>query len=692
MVNGDVTLTGAILNITGSYAALPFQSFILLDNQGTNPITGTFLGLNEGSTFVANSQSFQISYLGGDGNDIVLTAVSYEWTGAVSDDWNTAGNWSTNSVPAANSSVTIKDVSTNTPNIKSGVAAVADNVTISNTGALNINENGSLTLISGQSRIVNHSSTGLLKVDGTLDIKSTALFVATPLTIANGKFEIGQTGLVKIDSQNGMVVNSTETVLIDGMLEIVNLSILKGIDLRKNASMTISSTGKLSIQGNKSEAGGISMDDRCRLTINGEVELKQLGGSGIVGRTDADVKIAVNTGGKLIMDEVGREGIVLGNGKSRLSVSGELMLRNGFSVAAIDLNDGEINVNSGGLVTIDQVGNYAFDDLDGINHGTINISNTGATAVLIQGKFENSTTGIFTISGTPSNGIDLSSFDEFANKGSINISNASNLAIAGAGTFKNQSTGTLTVEGTVSAATTELESGSALNPGTSPGQLTFNASEDFSNTNINIEVDGTTPITQHDVIAITGDVTLGANLNVTFNYNSTTGDRIVFMTYTGSRTGEFVTYNSGQDPNNVYYLDYSVAGEVALVITSAINLDLKIILQGSYDSNTGLMNANLRSLLSFPKTTKGFTIEDGVLAQTDNQAVVDWVMIELRDATNRNLVEYTRPALLLANGRIVDMDGSSQVLVPNLPSASNYIAIKHRNHLGVMTSSAIQIN
>ena len=569
---------------------------------------------------------------------------------------------------------------------------MADNVTISNTGALNINENGSLTLISGQSRIVNHSSTGLLKVDGTLDIKSTALFVTTPLTIANGRFEIGQTGLVKIDSQNGMVVNSTETVLIDGMLEIVNLSILKGIDLRKNASMTISSTGKLSIQGTKSGAGGISMEDRSRLTINGEIEMKQLGGSGIVGRTDADVGIAVNTGGKLIMDEVGREGIVLGNGKSRLSVSGELMLRNGFSVAAIDLNDGEIIVNSGGLVTIDQVGNYAIDDLNGINHGTINLSNTGATAVLIQGKFENSTTGIFTISGTPSNGIDLSFIYEFVNKGSINISNASNLAIAGTGTFKNQSTGTLTVEGTVSAATTVLESGSTLNPGSSPGRVTFNASEDFTNTTINIEVDGTTPITQHDVIAITGDVTLGANLYVTFNYSSTVGDRIVFMTYTGSRTGEFIYYNSGQDPNNLYYLDYSVAGEVAIVLTTATNLDLKVFLQGPYDSNTGLMKADLKGLPDFPKTKNGYTIENSVLSQTGNQALVDWVTIEVRNATNRNLVEYSRPALLLANGTIVDMDGSSLVLTPNLPGITNYIAIKHRNHLGFMTKSAIQVN
>ena len=199
-------------------------------------------------------------------------------------------------------------------------------------------------------------------------------------------------------------------------------------------------------------------------------------------------------------------------------------------------------------------------------------------------------------------------------------------------------------------------------------------------------------ITDHDVIAVAGNLTLGGTLNVTFNYNSTLGDRIVFITYTGSRTHEFITYNSGQDPNNLYYLDYSVAGEVALVITSAINLDFKVIFQGAFDANAGLMTTNLKSLTGFPNTNNGYRVGENVLSRTGNQALVDWLTIEFRNAANRNMIEYVRPALLLANGSIVDMDGTSLVSVPKLPDTDYFIAVKHRNHLGIMTTSTVQMN
>src|SRR5262249_20617694 len=38
-------------------------------------VAGTFAGLPEGATFVAGGQTFQISYTGGDGNDVALTAI-----------------------------------------------------------------------------------------------------------------------------------------------------------------------------------------------------------------------------------------------------------------------------------------------------------------------------------------------------------------------------------------------------------------------------------------------------------------------------------------------------------------------------------------------------------------------------------------------------------------------------------------
>jgi autotransporter-associated beta strand protein len=82
-VTGGVTLTNTELSIADGPAISPFAHIILIDNDGTDPIAGTFAGLPEGATVTggaATGQPLTISYRGGDGNDVVLTAtgeVSY---------------------------------------------------------------------------------------------------------------------------------------------------------------------------------------------------------------------------------------------------------------------------------------------------------------------------------------------------------------------------------------------------------------------------------------------------------------------------------------------------------------------------------------------------------------------------------------------------------------------------------------
>jgi hypothetical protein len=46
-----------------------------ISNTSTTPISGTFNGLSEGSTIVAGNNTWQVSYAGGDGNDLTLTVV-----------------------------------------------------------------------------------------------------------------------------------------------------------------------------------------------------------------------------------------------------------------------------------------------------------------------------------------------------------------------------------------------------------------------------------------------------------------------------------------------------------------------------------------------------------------------------------------------------------------------------------------
>ena len=58
------------------YAIKQGDTFTLIDNKSATPVSGTFAGLAEGAQFTKGNVTFSISYVGGDGNDVVLTALT----------------------------------------------------------------------------------------------------------------------------------------------------------------------------------------------------------------------------------------------------------------------------------------------------------------------------------------------------------------------------------------------------------------------------------------------------------------------------------------------------------------------------------------------------------------------------------------------------------------------------------------
>jgi fibronectin-binding autotransporter adhesin len=103
-VAGSVVLNGSSLFVTlVSGAPSAGQTFLVIDNDGNDAVSGTFAGLSEGAAVPASGASLTISYKGGDGNDVVLTAGTSvkQWTGAASAFWSNPANWSPASVPAA---------------------------------------------------------------------------------------------------------------------------------------------------------------------------------------------------------------------------------------------------------------------------------------------------------------------------------------------------------------------------------------------------------------------------------------------------------------------------------------------------------------------------------------------------------------------------------------------------------------
>ncbi len=71
-----VNLGSATLNLSllDGYVVHKGDTFTIIDNKSTTPVKGTFDGLAEGAEVIVNGAVFKISYTGGDGNDVVLTA------------------------------------------------------------------------------------------------------------------------------------------------------------------------------------------------------------------------------------------------------------------------------------------------------------------------------------------------------------------------------------------------------------------------------------------------------------------------------------------------------------------------------------------------------------------------------------------------------------------------------------------
>ena len=83
---------------------------------------------------------------------------------------------------------------------------------------------------------------------------------------------------------------------------------------------------------------------------------------------------------------------------------------------------------------------------------------------------------------------------------------------------------------------------------------------------------------------------------------------------------------------------------------------------------------------------------NAVFAVTGPEAIVDWVFVELRSSTSIDSVITTRAGLLQRDGDVVDVDGFSPLHFDTAPAGPYYVALRHRNHLGVMTAEALDLS
>jgi hypothetical protein len=85
----------------------------------------------------------------------------------------------------------------------------------------------------------------------------------------------------------------------------------------------------------------------------------------------------------------------------------------------------------------------------------------------------------------------------------------------------------------------------------------------------------------------------------------------------------------------------------------------------------------------------GESITASMLDSTATSCVVDWIRVELRSTIDPNEMVYSINGLIHRTGRVTDVEG--QVLVFNVEPGFYHVAVKHRNHLPIVTEKVLML-
>lgn len=194
-------------------------------------------------------------------------------------------------------------------------------------------------------------------------------------------------------------------------------------------------------------------------------------------------------------------------------------------------------------------------------------------------------------------------------------------------------------------------------------------------------------------------------------------DWLTFAPQTGTIPGSDmmnidVTFNSTDMEEGDYYADLIISSndpvepQIMVPCTlhvgeTSFDVDLTVFLEGPY--NGGNMNTDLTSN---PELVEGFPLSqpftgapwnyNGLesVGSIPNQNIVDWILVELRDATSAaNATGATiisrQSGFLLSNGSIVSIDGNSPMFFEEDVSLGLFVVIYTRNHLTVLSASEL---
>ncbi|MBN1339430.1 MAG: hypothetical protein JXA03_08905 [Bacteroidales bacterium] len=128
--------------------------------------------------------------------------------------------------------------------------------------------------------------------------------------------------------------------------------------------------------------------------------------------------------------------------------------------------------------------------------------------------------------------------------------------------------------------------------------------------------------------------------------------------------------------------------------SAGISLHLLAFLEGPYEAGEMNNALNMSGVipLSQPYNTAPWNYS-GVesVAAVPNGNVIDWVLVELRDAPDAvsagsAAIVARQAAFILNNGHITGSDGASDLTFSSSIQHALFVVVWHRNHLGIMSS------
>jgi len=233
VVLGNVFLNGSALRLTLGFTPAFGDTFIVIDNQGLNPITGSFAGLPEGSFITNGPTVLRLTYQGGSGNDVMLTRIAVPtgvtrvWDGGgVGNLWSTAANWAGDVVPQPGDNIIFPDGVAKNPMFDAGTNVVFNTLLLGRNYIINVSVGHSLRLIAGMSAtnlsgvvslfmpvtLENSQTWTVTRPGGTLQARALNLSFATLAHAGAGNLEL----LGDISGSGGLVGNSSAGLFVDG--------------------------------------------------------------------------------------------------------------------------------------------------------------------------------------------------------------------------------------------------------------------------------------------------------------------------------------------------------------------------------------------------------------------------------------------------------------------------------------------